>query len=321
MMHRGLLLPLAAALAIFCSPASASSPGAKIGPPHENGRFAEIEGRKFYVREWHAGPAQRGRILLIHGFGGSTYSWEKTAPALATAGWEVAAADIPGFGYSEKIPSGDYRLFEMARLLWILVQGISQEDWVIVGHSMGGDLAARMAALEPERTRLLVEVDGAVETEPGRKQTTPSLPDCPLIRAMASGFLALGARLKFAVGPLLASAYGRDVSGEELAGYMAPLAEPGTFSTLLYLADQRKDEAGALDDLLAYARGDGSGSPAGRGLIVWGGRDGWIPPSAGAALAGISGFRLALIPEAGHCPMETHPQAFLDIILGELEAR
>ncbi len=321
MIRLTLLFPLLTVLAILFSPAPSPLPPPErtMAVPHGNGRFVEIEGRTIYMREWPAEGTRRGRILLVHGFGGSTFSWEKTAPALASRGWDIVAADIPGFGYSEKTPSGDYRLTEMARLFWSLADGISREDWILVGHSMGGDVVARMAAARPARTRFLVEVDGAVGNGQAQPRTAPSFMECTVPRAIASGALALGARLKFAVRPLLASAYGRAVSEAELAGYMAPLAMNGTFSTLLYLAGQRKEEPGALGDLLAYARPDGSGTRAGRGLLVWGEKDSWIPPASGTELAHLTGFRLAMIPQAAHCPMETHPEAFLDIVLSELD--
>ena len=73
-------------------------------PPHENGHYVEIAGQTLYYRVFTPpdGSPSKGRILLVHGFGGSTNSWNVTAPKMASMGYLVVAADLPGFGYSEK---------------------------------------------------------------------------------------------------------------------------------------------------------------------------------------------------------------------------
>jgi pimeloyl-ACP methyl ester carboxylesterase len=67
--------------------------------PHETGP-AE------YRYQWHPPPCGIGRsrplVILIHGFPESWYSWRHQIPALAAAGYRVAAPDVRGYGGSDK---------------------------------------------------------------------------------------------------------------------------------------------------------------------------------------------------------------------------
>ncbi|MFW5757703.1 MAG: alpha/beta fold hydrolase, partial [Bacteroidota bacterium] len=68
-----------------------------------NSNFAKTDNVSLHYRLWttdEAGP--KGKILLIHGFGGSTFSWEKIAPVLSNNGYFVVAVDVPPFGFSQK---------------------------------------------------------------------------------------------------------------------------------------------------------------------------------------------------------------------------
>ena len=71
--------------------------------PFANSQYVEVDGIVLHCRTWNPQAEQYlGKVLLIHGLGASTYSWEQTADALSQAGYWVIAADLPGFGYSSR---------------------------------------------------------------------------------------------------------------------------------------------------------------------------------------------------------------------------
>jgi pimeloyl-ACP methyl ester carboxylesterase len=293
-----------------------------IGVPDANGRYADIGGRTVYSRVFP--PAEdvafRGRILLVHGFGGSTASWNLAAPRLAADGWFVLAADVPGFGYSEKKRiDRTYDHEANARDLWALAATVGEDGpqgrdgWVLVGHSMGGGIVARMAARHPERTARVVLVDGAVYGSRrelfdlmGLAQGALGYP--PLSRA-ATVVVDRLLRNPETLRDLLASAYGRQPTDGELDSYYRPVAVPGTAASLLAITRSDASSEGVERRLAA------AGVPV---SLIWGSLDAWVEVSQGAALSELLGVPLRLVEGAGHCPMETHPDRFLEILREEL---
>jgi pimeloyl-ACP methyl ester carboxylesterase len=88
-------------------------------------------------------------VLLLHGYGESLLAWREVVTPLAQR-FSIVAVDLPGSGLSEK-PSGYYSLEAMvARLDQALDQWI-RGPVVIVGHSMGGEIAAALAIERPDR--------------------------------------------------------------------------------------------------------------------------------------------------------------------------
>ncbi|MFM9166439.1 MAG: alpha/beta fold hydrolase, partial [Candidatus Limnocylindrus sp.] len=77
--------------------ASAAAPGARI---------ITADGVQSVIAE--AGDPQDPALLLIHGFGGSTFGYREVMTPLAARGWHVIAIDLPGFGLSEKSWGRDY---------------------------------------------------------------------------------------------------------------------------------------------------------------------------------------------------------------------
>src|SRR5437016_13887243 len=57
------------------------------------------------IRVVEAGPEQGRPVLLVHGWGGSIYTFRKTISALAASGWRAIAVDLKGHGFSDK-PTG-----------------------------------------------------------------------------------------------------------------------------------------------------------------------------------------------------------------------
>lgn len=94
-------------------------------------------------------------LMLFHGknFGG--YYWTNVIKAMAAKGYRVLVPDQIGFGKSSK-PFINYSFHQLAEFNKQLLDSLGIEQTVIMGHSMGGMLAARFALLYPKRTIQLI---------------------------------------------------------------------------------------------------------------------------------------------------------------------
>src|SRR5262249_11525728 len=91
------------------------------------------------------GPA----VLLIHGIGDSSDTWEHVLPALAQ-NYTVIAPDLLGHGRSDK-PRADYSVAGYANAMRDLLTVIGIERATVIGHSLGGGVAMQFAYQYPER--------------------------------------------------------------------------------------------------------------------------------------------------------------------------
>lgn len=98
-------------------------------------------------------------IVLLHGKNFCAATWEATIGVLSRQGWRVIAPDQIGFCKSSKPDGYQYSLHQLAFNTRALLAHLGIERSVIVGHSMGGMLAARYALLYPQNTRALVMVN------------------------------------------------------------------------------------------------------------------------------------------------------------------
>ncbi|WP_242510084.1 alpha/beta fold hydrolase [Hymenobacter persicinus] len=94
-------------------------------------------------------------VVLLHGKNFFGAYWRETIHTLTAAGFRVVVPDQIGFGKSDK-PDLHYSFHQLARNTKHLLDTLGVKKAVVVGHSMGGMLAARFALLYPEATEKLV---------------------------------------------------------------------------------------------------------------------------------------------------------------------
>jgi pimeloyl-ACP methyl ester carboxylesterase len=108
-------------------------------------RFATLD-RGIRVRLIEGGQPRAPAVFLVHGWGGYSYSFAETIPALVHAGYRVVALDLPGHGLSDKPAEESW--YGEESLTRIVAQVIEREHlgpFAYIGHSMGGLLGLRMA--------------------------------------------------------------------------------------------------------------------------------------------------------------------------------
>lgn len=98
-------------------------------------------------------------VLLLHGWGLSGDLWKRALDGLADS-FDLIAPDFPGFGATEPPPIpwsvSDYMDWTLALMDELGIQRAS-----VIGHSFGGRVAIKLAALYPERVEKLVLTDAA----------------------------------------------------------------------------------------------------------------------------------------------------------------
>src|SRR6202453_1577873 len=111
--------------------------------------------RLAYMDAPPVGPSNGRTVVLLHGRNFPASYWEPTIKALTEAGYRVVAHDPVGFGKSSK-PTFAYSFDDMARTTIALVDNLHVDRFDLVGHSMGGMLAVRLARAYSSRTDHLV---------------------------------------------------------------------------------------------------------------------------------------------------------------------
>jgi pimeloyl-ACP methyl ester carboxylesterase len=119
-------------------------------------RSVTANGTRFHVASSGDGPL----VLLLHGFPEFWWTWRHQLPALSAAGFRAVAADLRGFGGSDKPPRG-YDLITAAADAAGLIRSLGEANAVVVGHDWGGLVAWTLASYFPKAVRRLAIVSMA----------------------------------------------------------------------------------------------------------------------------------------------------------------
>jgi pimeloyl-ACP methyl ester carboxylesterase len=275
-------------------------------------RSVSANGTRFHIAESGDGPL----VLLLHGFPEFWWTWRSQLVSLARAGFRAVAADLRGYGASDKPPRG-YDLVTAASDAAGLVRALGEANAVVVGHDWGGLIAWTMGTYYPKVVRRLAVVSAphplrmssAVLTDPlgqGKRSgyalrfQLPAAPERQLVRHN-------GAR----VGRML-----RDWSGpgwpddEADRRYREAMRIPGVAHSALeyhrWIVRSR-----LRPDGIRYARRMRAPIQAPT-LHLHGTLDGCVLPSTarGAGRYVDGPYRWRLIDGAGHFPHEELPERF-----------
>jgi pimeloyl-ACP methyl ester carboxylesterase len=224
--------------------------------------------------EGGAGPA----LVFLHGAGGLTGE-DPFLNALA-AKHHVFAPLIPGYGDSDEAP--EIRdMLDFTLHSWDVVEALGLRDPILVGHSMGGMIAAEMAAVAPHDVSRLALIAPA-----GLWDDAHPIPD--MFATLPFEMPALLFHDAVAGAAILTA--GRDVEDPGfLQAYLVTNARQlGMAGRILFPIPER-----GLHQRLYRIKA--------RTVIVWGDSDRLISPTyAHAFKKGIADARLVSIPEAGH---------------------
>lgn len=225
-------------------------------------------------------------LVYLHGAGGVTPQ-DPLLNALAER-HQVFAPLVPGYGDSEEAP--EIRdMLDFTLHTWDVVTALGLTDPILVGHSMGGMIAAEMAAVQPNDVSRLALIAPAGLW----------LDDHPVADLFAMmPYEAPGLLFHDAEAGAAMLTAGRNVEDPNfLQTYLVNNARQlGMAGRILFPIPER-GLAGRLYRIRAKT------------VIVWGDSDRMIPPPyAHAFKRGIAGAELVSIPEAGHMVVLEKPQ-------------
>jgi pimeloyl-ACP methyl ester carboxylesterase len=275
--------------------------------PFPESRFATVGDLQIHYRAWEPPNTPRAKILLLHGIGSSTFSFEQVVPGLVDAGYAVVAVDLPGFGYSDTALKFEHTPENRLAIIWTLIDRLDTDQnqfnpvdqWFVIGHEMGGELALWMAADRPGRIAGLV----LVSTVAGSNRPGGRMAALPPVRWGLRSWLANSLYTADGVRELLEDAYGQPPTQEEVNGYLAPLLRKDMDKALVRYARTVGTEIPPLNEITAPV------------LAVWGDRDTWRSIDEGREqLAELQDATMEIIEGAGHVPMDTHPARFVEIV-------
>lgn len=267
-----------------------------------------------------------GTVLLLHGKNFSGAYWESTIEPLVAKGFRVIAPDQIGFGKSSKPENINYSFEMMARTTRELLaaRGVTQAH--VIGHSMGGMLAARLAILYPEQVQQLVLVN-PIGLEDWR---AAGVPDAPLERWE----LAEQSRSAESIKQYMADAY--------FAGQWRPDYDPLLSIQVGWAEGPDRalmGKIGALTSQMVFTQPvvQDFGKIKAPTLLIIGQRDrtaigkAWAPPEVAAKLGdypalgqaaarAIPGAKLVALDGVGHVPQVEAYDAYLASLINFLTA-
>lgn len=261
-----------------------------------------------------AGAPTNPCILMIHGWFSHKLVWRLTIPALEK-NYYCVAVDVLGLGESDKPPEADYSIPAQARRLVAVMDKLGLEQFIVMGHSMGGQIAQEIAShAAPKRVIKLVDVAGVTSGQLHRYPRYFTLPRTRLARKLPILYYPV----RFMI-------------------HHSPAFARWEFGTWFYDMRQIPHEFWAIDRKFAMQQeAYVSNYLTGRGivrhdltsqlpnitaptLIVFGKRDAVVPISEGyLAAQHIPKTEHVLLDDCGHFPMFEQPESFVETLKGFL---
>lgn len=278
------------------------------GFPYES-RYLDVDGQRVhYVDE---GPADAPPVLLVHGWPAWSYLWRNVIPPLLTARRRVIAADLLGFGRSDKPGDReDVAIGDQVRCLRGLVSTLGLTGTTIVVHDWGGLVGLRVAAEQPDRFAAVVAVNALLPTGD---------------RAPGDRFLAwqwsTQTGVEFSAGEVIGQGITNEVADEVLDAYDAPFDAAG---------DEALDAAAREFPMLIPTRPENPETQGNRD--AWTVFGAWTKPFVALwsddnpvvgggdrfwrEIPGAAGQTHVAVPETSLYLVEDHPELVTEAVLG-----
>jgi pimeloyl-ACP methyl ester carboxylesterase len=244
-------------------------------------------------------------VVLLHGFGTSSFLWRWTAPLLARRGYTAFAIDLLGYGESDRPLDGGFGITEQVEYIDRAMTALRVARAVVVGLDIGAAVALALAAERPERVIRLVLVNPPdLDELPGD--------DVRSVQRNTARFALRASRDVLGVASLLTPLLEGGVADPDhmppkLVGrYLAPYVGADGVSHLLSLARSlQNDDVEEIE--LAQVR-----VPV---MVVWGEADRWADVSvADRLVAALPVAQLERVPDVGRLVPEEAPERLADLI-------
>ena len=265
------------------------------------GRHVEVGAVRLRIFEAGSGPT----VVLLHGLGGAASNWVSVAPALA-ARCRVLLPELPGHGGSAALPAPVLTLDPYADRAEALLDSPS----LVVGHSLGGVVALRLALRHPERVAGVV-LAGSAGISSGTRSSQRALALASLIQP---GKRVAPLRRLISDSPLLRQIAFGFVSVADPRGLDPRVAEAFFAGAALHTGVREASDALVRTDPRRDL--EGVRCPA---LVLHGARDRQVPLRDAFEYARLLDAPLRVIADCGHLLIGERPRAVVDAILAFLD--
>ena len=255
----------------------------------------------------HSISGQGSPVLLIHGFGASSFSWNHVIEPLAS-NHQVITLDLKGFGNSPKPRDDMYSVYDQARLVRNFIVDKNLKDLSIVGHSFGGGVAlvtsVYLEASHPGLINKLVLIDNVAY--PQELPAFAKILATPILGPMVVNLLPDKTQVKI----LLKEVYFDDalIPQKAIDHYAENLAQDNAKYAIVTGARQLIPE-----DLDQFSQNYGRLKiPT---LVIWGREDEMLPLAIGERLnAELPNSELVVLDNVGHAAQEENPALILPLL-------
>ena len=274
-------------------------------------KFLDLKnGSRIHYRD--EGDLYKPAIILLHGFNGSLFNFERMVPLLSKE-FRLISIDLPGFGLTGAVPSMDYSTQNSILVINELTSYLGMEKFSIAGNSMGGGIAWRYALDNPEKTQSLVLLaSSGIYSPEERLQIEESERESPLVWKLmrsnfVSYFLSLYTPKFFATQGLKTSVYDLNLATEEIANQFHELTLMQGSREAILSRFSKQNYNDEKPDILKKIQ-----APT---LIIHGREDNIISFKSSINLDQyIQNSQLVIYPKIGHLPMYETPARVADDI-------
>ena len=267
-------------------------------------KFLDLKnGSRIHYRD--EGDLYKPAIILLHGFNGSLFNFERMVPLLSKE-FRLISIDLPGFGLTGAVPSMDYSTQNSILVINELTSYLGMEKFSIAGNSMGGGIAWRYALENPEKTQSLVLLaSSGIYSSEERLQIEESERESPLVWKLmrsnfVSYFLSLYTPKFFATQGLKTSVYDPNLATEEIANQFHELTLMQGSREAILSRFSKQNYNDEKPDILKKIQ-----APT---LIIHGREDNIISFKSSINLDQyIQNSQLVIYPKIGHLPMYETP--------------
>lgn len=266
----------------------------RAAEPFAGGHVLQLEGPDLNVREY--GPPGERAIVLLHGYSASIEWWEEVAPQLARDR-RVVAVDLVGHGGSEAPGEPQpYHADGQAAAVHNALTALGIRQAVIIGHSMGGTVAAALAERYPDLVERVVVSDTPAASD---------LVSMPLLGKMVCWPVLGPAMDHFRQVPAITES---SLQTGFAADYPVPQFAYRSLERLTYrgVCDSKQGAPVSVAGTLT-----GLGKPV---LVIWGETDSLTPTDPNVTRYLAAGLSPRIIAGSGHSPMVEKPNEFLSAV-------
>jgi pimeloyl-ACP methyl ester carboxylesterase len=287
-----LALIVGALAAAWTPDRSVESLMARWAPPPS--KFVTVDAMSVHMRD--EGPRDDPHpLVLIHGTESSLHTWQGWVDILK-ARHRVIRLDLPGAGLTSAFPDGDYRIQHFSRFTADFLDQLGVKHAVVVGNSLGGQIAWEVSLARRDLVDRLVLIDSrGYPGEAGPPTAAEQLASVPIV----GPFLIEHITPRGLIEKTLTKVVGdpSKLTPELVDRYYELILRTGNrHALILQIAQESYADSARIKSVSVPT------------LIMWGARDQHVPvPDANRFHSDISHSQLVVFERLGHTPQEEDP--------------